>query len=231
MTAKRRIIAITGMYALFFQMLATLWGETIDVRQVEFKGLKYLSAREIMEQVRFANNNGIMRIDVNSLKEVLTKNPMVRDSSIALFGEKLIVTVSEREPAHVCAVVRGSETIPFELDDAYAIVSVRIIHRTDIPLVIFMDEDMPGGRLSGKAMEFLKNLSFLNKIHPEVYREVSVVKLRGDGLFETRLKGRRTKIIMQDFSFTTLKYIVSMLDEKKYYPSTLWVGSGFGVIK
>ncbi len=229
--AHRRFLYISIAGALFLGAFVSLWGETVDVRRVEFKGLKYLSPREIMEQVRFVKNNEMMRIDMTSLKEVLAKTAMVRASSIAVFEEKLIVTVTEREPAHVCAVVKANETITFELDDSLSVVSVRNIHRSDVPVVVLQEEDLPGGKLSARAIELFKGLSVLKKHHAELYRELSEVKFRPDGVYEIRLKGRNTKIIVQDSAFSTLKYIVSALDEKKYYPGTLWVGSGFGVIK
>lgn len=229
--AIRRFLFIAVIGSISLAGIVSLWGETVDVRRVEFKGLKYLSPREIMEQVRFVKNNEMMRIDTDSLKEVLAKTAMVRTSSIAVFEEKLLVTLTEREPVHACAVIKGGETIPFELDDAFAVVSVRNIHRTDVPIVVFREEDLPGGRISARAIELFNSLTFLKKHHAEVYRELSEVKFRPDGLYEIRLKGRKTKIVVQDSAFSTLRYIVSALDEKKYYPGTLWVGGGFGVIK
>ncbi len=229
--AHRRFLYIAIAGALFLGGFVSLWGETVDVRRVEFKGLKYLTPRELMEQVRFVKNNEMMRIDMASLKEVLSKTAMVRASSIAVFEEKLVVTVTEREPEHVCAVVKASETIPFELDDLLGVVSVRNIYRNDVPVVVFREEDLPGGRLSERAIKLFKGLSLLKKHHAELYRELSEVKFLPDGMYEIRLKGRNTKIIVQDSAFSTLKYIVSVLDEKKYYPNALWIGAGFGVIK
>lgn len=231
MKAIQKLFFIAVASALSFGGLVSLWGETVDVRRVEFKGLKYLSPKEIMEHVRFVKHNEMVRIDMASLREVLAKNTMVRTSSIAVFEEKLIVTLVERVPVHVCGIVKGNETIPFELDDSFAVISVRNIHRNDVPIVVFREEDIPGGRLSARAIELFKDLSLLKKHHEELYRELSEVKFRSDGAYEIRLKGRKTKIIVQDSAFLTLKYIVSALDEKKYYPGTLWVGSGFGVIK
>ncbi len=231
MMAIRKIILIAFAGILSLGGLVSLWGETVEVRGVEFKGLKYLTPREIMEQVRMAQHNGMMRIDTASLKEVLAKTAMVRTGSFTVLDEKLIITLIEREPAHVCAVVKGNETIPFELDDTFTVVSVRNIHRLNVPIVILTEEDLIRGQLSARAIEFFNRLSLLKKHHAEVYRELSEVKFRPDGGYEIRLKGRKTKITVQDSAFSTLKYIVSAIDEKRYYPRTLWVSSGFAVIK
>jgi hypothetical protein len=202
-----------------------------EARQVEFKGLKYLTARELMEKVRFTKENDLLRVDADSLKDALAKNPMVRTSSISIVGEKLMVRIVEREPAYVCAVVKGRETIPFELDASYAVISVRNVHRTDVPMVILEEEDFSGGRLSARALDFFGSLSRLQKNLAGVYREISEVRFLSHEAYEIRLKGRRTKIVVRDGAFTTLKYILSALDEKKYYPNALWVGPSFGVIK
>ena len=74
--------------------------------------------------------------DLDALKSAIAKNGMIEKGSVGAEGNRIIVTVKERVPAHLFAVRKGNEVVPFETDARFAILSVRAVHLTGRPLVV-----------------------------------------------------------------------------------------------
>ncbi|MCX7680134.1 MAG: FtsQ-type POTRA domain-containing protein [Spirochaetes bacterium] len=219
------------IFAIMFPAVGKSHEALVDAKRIEVKGLRYLNENELFEQMRYTMDKGIMKINIDSLKEAIAKNPMVYSSQLRVVNGGVVVEIVEKEPVYVCVVEKKGESIPFELDKDFRLISVRTIHRTDVPIVVFKELNMPKGQLSKRVISILKKIANLQRECAPLYREISEIALRDDGLCEIRLRGRKTKCIVRDFSFSTLARIVSVFDGNKFYPDALYVSHGFGVIK
>lgn len=207
-----------------------------DVREIaglEIRGLKLLSRHEILAGVTMKATAKGMLIDIDSLKSSLAKNGMIEESAVEAGGDRITVTVKERLPVYLLAVRRGKELIPFEADARMSILSVRTVHLADRPLVVLGEQDLRGGVISSRARDFLNEMGRLEENHEEIFREIAEIALGNDNMLEIFLKGRKTRIILphDGRSFLNLKYIVSLFDGRNYYPGTLRIGDGYGVIE
>ena len=217
-------------------MMMTAAAGARDVREIaglEIRGLKLLSRHEILAGVPVKATAKGMLIDVDSLKSSLAKNGMIEESGIEAGGDRITVTVKERVPVYLLAVRRGNEVIPFEADARMSILSVRTVHLADRPLVVLGENDLRGGVVSSRARDFLNEMGRLEESHEEIFREIAEITMRNDNMLEIFLKGRKTRIILprDGRSFSALKYIVSLFDGRNYYPGTLRIGEGYGVIE
>jgi len=167
------------------------------------------------------------------LRTALARNPMIEESSIDEDGRGLVVTVKERVPVYLMAVRRGGEIIPFEADERFNVVSVRGVHLEGKPLVIIRGDELKGGAVSARVRDFYRAMSLLERENRELFAEISEIGLENDNMLEIFLKGRKTKISVKNDgpSFSALGCLVAVLDGRNYYPSTLRVGDGYGVIE
>lgn len=216
---------------LFFTFAGKPHDAHVEVKNVQIKGNRYINAGELIGKIQYVMHNNKLRINTSSLVEMLSKHPMIASYKFYSAGESLIIEIIEKDPIFLCAVLKKDEVIPFELDKDFQIVSVQSIHSTDMPIIIFEECDIRQGKLSTKAMYFLKVMDRVRKNQNRLFKELSEIMLRDDGILEIRLKGRKMKCFVKDMAFTTFESVLSVLDAKRDYPEVMYVSNSFGVIK
>lgn len=215
-------------------MIAAVHGRDVrEVEGIEFRGLELLSRHELLAGVPVKASKKGSVIDLDALKSAITKNGMIEASGISVEGDRIIVTVKERVPVHLLAVRRVNEVVPFETDARFAILSVRAVHVTGRPLVVMGEGDLRGGALSARVRGLLSEMERLEKNDGELFKEIAEIEIKNDNVLEIFLKGRKTRIILpvNGRDFRNLRYMVSLFDGQNYYPATLRMGNGYGVIE
>ncbi|HPA70793.1 MAG TPA: hypothetical protein PKY31_00900 [Spirochaetota bacterium] len=222
-------LCITGL-----MMGAAVHGRDVrEVEGIEFRGLELLSRHEVLAGVPVKSSKKGSVIDLDALKSAIAKNGMIEKGNVGAEGNRIIVTVKERVPAHLFAVRKGNEVVPFETDARFAILSVRAVHLAGRPLVVLGEGDLRGGALSSRVRGLLAELGRLEETDNELFKEIAEIEIKNDNVLEIFLKGRKTRIILpvNGRDFRNLRYMVSLFDGQNYYPGTLRMGNGYGVIE
>ncbi len=231
----RKVTAIAALLSAMMALpsLAPAGRAMRTVESIEFRGLKLLNRQKLLEGVPLKAADGGITLDVEALRRNLEQNRMIEASQIAESGRGLVVTVKERVPVYLMAVRRDGETVPFEVDGSFNVVSVRDLHLEGKPLVIIRGEELKNGAISAKIREFFREMSRMEMEHRGLFAEIDQISLENDNMLEIFLKGRKTTLYLkkEGASFTALKYLLSILDERNYYPGTLRVGGGYGLIE
>jgi hypothetical protein len=203
------------------------------VKAIEFRGLKYLSKYEIIGGTITRVEDDYFVVDIDSLSSLLKKNQMVASYRIAIEGENIKIAIVENEPAFLLCVRKKKRVIFFELDRGFKVISYMRVHAYDKPLIIISEEDIEGGRLSGRVIGFLRLLQDLQADNMRIYDEISEIELGDLDNVRLRLHGRKTECIISPTwkSFNRLNYVVAYLDRIKYYPDVLKLFCRFVLIR
>lgn len=190
------------------------------VSNIEFRGLNIVSKYEIMSRVDMRVVTDGILVDIDSMTKALEETALVRSFRVAEQNGALIVAVAEREPAHVFAVVRGNETIPFETDERFGVMSVRRVHSTGRPLIVIGESDIVNGALSPRVAEFAASLRAFGNADPELYGEIEEISIAESGWTQVVLRNRRTRFYIEAEAVfpPVFRHLVSYLDSKNEYP-------------
>lgn len=190
------------------------------VDKIIVKGLHYLSKHEIIDGVSATADQGGIVIDIDSLRDNLEENLMIRKYSISETGNSIIVVIIEKEPICMLGVRHQKVTALFELDREYKILSRNRIHAVNRPLIIVPKSDVAGGKLSERLREFIGLLQILRERKITIVDEISEVDLRELNRITLFLRKRRTEFLLKpdQESFYQLNYFVAYLDQKRFYP-------------
>jgi cell division septal protein FtsQ len=89
----RRISALV----LIFFLSSALYAEKIEFfEKIEFRGVKNLDRFNVIRMSRAKSNSKGIIIDTDSLKDVLEKNIMVKNSTLSREGAALICNIEEK---------------------------------------------------------------------------------------------------------------------------------------
>jgi len=172
-------------------------------------------------------------IDIDSLENSLKRISIIESYNIDIKDEVLSLRIVEKEPFFCIALITGKETIPYELDREFNIISRKKVFSADKPLVLIKRGDMPQGRVSYKVKKICSLLSELRKERSSIYREISSVYVMNSGRVRVRLRRRKTDFILdpEKKNFIRLNYITGYLDRIKYYPERLEINGDMMVIR
>jgi hypothetical protein len=203
------------------------------VKAIEFRGLKYLSKFEIINGTITRVEDDYFVVDIDSLSSLLKENKMIASYRIAVEGTSIRIAIVENEPVFLLCVRKDKKTMFFEIDRSFKVISHMRVHAYDKPLIILSPEDINGGRLSGRVLDFLKLLQALQADNVRVYDEISEVDLSDFESVRLYLHGRKTTFIVSPSwgSFNRLNYFVAYLDRINYYPDVLKLFDGFVIIR
>ena len=230
---KRPILPISALLAVMVLLDGTIMaGEVRRVRAVEFRGLKLLSKYEIIRGVRMkAGREGIV-IDMDSFRLALSKNHFIKAYEIGGNDSGLIISVTEKIPAYILAVVMGEKTNLYELDADYRVISKNDVHASNLPIVYITGQDVKIDAIQGTVKRLLALLGRVKKSDASIYREISEIYFYKDRLKIT-LRGRRTDFILRpdENDFRKLRYITGYLDRSDTSPGEITISDRAAIIR
>ena len=202
------------------------------VKEIEFKGLRFLSKNEIVEKIDIKRDGNSLIIDVKSLEKRLKNLPVIKNFSVSDAGERLVITLIENDPQFLLAFGNGNNLVPFEMDAKFRVISVNRVHLNNKPLIVISRNEIRNGKITNRLRSFLNLLKELSDASLSVYNEIAEIDITDFSRAEILLKGRRTRFILKpvkDFFFK-LNHFVGYLDRIGYYPEYLQVIGNSGVI-
>ncbi|MFC1669562.1 hypothetical protein ACFL20_04165 [Spirochaetota bacterium] len=221
---KNKLIHIISITALVIMSgMAVNADNTIKVRAIEFKGLKYITKYEILKSTRVKADKGGIVIDVESLKKSLKNIALIKKYKVAISNGKMKISIVEKKPHLYLAVRKGKRIIPFEIDGNNKIISMKRIYHPAKPVIVIDDNEIIKGKLSKRARGICRLAEYLSKSEKRLYNEINEIFLTVHGKLKVKLNGRRTIFYLNAdrASFIRLKYITGYMDRKRYYSDKL----------
>ncbi len=226
---------VSAIVAILLSLLPLAVRGGDDVRRVsavEFRGLKLLTKYDIIRGVRLKAVDGGIEIDIHSLEQALSRNAYLRGFSIHESAGRLIVTVDEKKPVLVMVVARGGTSTIYEMDEGHTVISRDDPHAANLPVLCVAGRDL---RSDAGKQDVRNLLSLLNRVKRKnagVYRELSEISYREEGL-RVFLRGRKTRFILRpdDAEFIKLKYIAGQCDRTKTYPDEIAISGDAAIIR
>jgi len=203
------------------------------VKAIEFRGLKLLSKYEVVRGARIKAVAGGIAIDVDSLEAVLENNAFLSSYSVNESGRSLIVTVEEKKPALVLAMVKGGRTHLLELDGGHAVISRNTAHTGRVPFIFAAADDAADrGPVPARVRRLLEVLDLVREQNAVIYRELSEIYCN-DNSIRVVLRGRKTGFIMRPDAadFMKLKYVAGYCDRAERYPEEIDITGSAVVVR
>lgn len=212
-----------ALTALLF-ISSAIYAEKIEFfEKIEFRGAKNLDRYNVIRMSRAkANNKGII-IDTDSLKDVLEKNIMVKNSSLSQERNSLIIEVEENYPLFTAMFVDKQQSIPVLLDEKMNIVESGLFFRTDMPIIITGREyadSSEGTKTLLSLFELLKNIRSQKGVFAD---ELEEVRLDSPAELKVKLRKRKTLFVIKNElnGFVRLEKTAAYLDAAARYPEFL----------
>lgn len=234
-TAKYLIM--TAVAALFLVILGVETGhaerQNAVYKSVDFRGLEHLGKYEILNGAGVKVSEAGLLVDIGRLQAYLKKEPLVQDFHINSGGDRLVVTVREKKPVFLMAAVKGAQTVLFEVDARFDVLSVHRVHAVGQPLIIISQDEIVSGKLSPRIRKLLEMLSELRDGGSRLYREIAEVDAGAYPKAVLTLHGRKTVVYLdlRHFRKDTLGYIVGYLDRKGRHHERVEYFGDFAVVK
>jgi len=207
--------------------------DIIKVGSIEFRGLHYLTKKEIVSGSRIKSLNDGILVDLNSVREVLGKSSIVKKYDVFQDRNRLIISVLEKKPLMVIALVDEKRTDVFEIDMQLRVISKKRLFSGKKPVIFFDKKFFPKGNI----MTEIKNISYLfNRLkqnNMSIYDEISEIYYKGNEKISLFLSGRKTEFILksEEKNFFRLQYITGYLDWIRYYPVMLNINENMLLIR
>lgn len=216
----RRISALV----LIFFLSSVLYAEKIEFfEKIEFRGVKNLDRFNVIRMSRAKSNSKGIIIDTDSLKDVLEKNIMVKNSTLSREGAALIVDIEEKYPLFTALLVDKQQSIPVLLDENMNIIESGLFFRTDMPIIILGREfadSVEGKNTLLLLFEFLKTLKNGKNLF---VHELEEIKIDSPAELKVKLKKRKTLFVIKNElnGFVRLEKTAAYLDAAVRYPEFL----------
>lgn len=199
---RRRAYGTAAAALMIGMLLATdsrldAFRDVRKVKAVEFRGTKLLSKSELVRDVEMKVEADGIVIDIDALKTHLNRFLMVQGFKMFEENGRLVVQVTENEPAWVLAVKKDDGIVPFEIDSAMRVISVHRVHATDKPLVIVSPDEIGGGKLSERLRQALAFLEEMKSKAPALMRELEEIDISALPRARVTLKARRTRFFVR----------------------------------
>lgn len=131
------------------------------------------------------------------------------------------------------AIVKGKSIIMLELDERLKVISRNKISAKDVPVFVIGESWLEHGYLTREAREFFDMMKKLSKKHPELYNEISEVKLTDSSTAVVFLRSRKTEFALKPDlrSFLMLKYAAGYVDRVENFPDKIKIYDDIVVVR
>ena len=202
-------------------------------KTIEFRGLKYLSKFELIDNVAIRIDSDGIVIDIDSLERVLGKNLMVKTFRLINEGDRLVIVIIENEPVFLLGLKKDKRIILFEIDKSLKVISYNRAHVYDKALIVIPQRDVINGVLSKRIQDLIKLLLQLEESGLKICGEICEIDLSNRKWARLTLRRRRTTFFLTPdrYNFYKLNYFAAYLDSIRYYPDTLQVFDEFVIMR
>ena len=169
----------------------------MKVKEVEFKGLRFLSKNELVEKIDIRYDGNLFIIDLKSLERGFKNFPLIKKFSITETGQRLVITIIENDPQFLLAFRDENYFIPFEMDAQFRIISVKRVHLFNKPVIVISKSEIRKGKSSNRLKNFFKLMEELADINLSVYNEIVEIDLTDFHRAVILLKDRKTRFILK----------------------------------
>lgn len=216
----RRISALV----LIFFLSSALYAEKIEFfEKIEFRGVKNLDRFNVIRMSRAKSNSKGIIIDTDSLKDVLEKNIMVKNSTLSREGAALIVDIEEKYPLFTALLVDKQQSIPVLLDENMNIIESGLFFRTDMPIIILGREYADSDEGKNTLLSLFEVLKTLKNVKNVFVDELEEIKMDSPAELKVKLKKRKTLFVIKNElnGFVRLEKTAAYLDGAVRYPEFL----------
>jgi len=216
----RRISALV----LIFFLSSALYAEKIEFfEKIEFRGVKNLDRFNVIRMSRAKSNSKGIIIDTDSLKDVLEKNIMVKNSTLSREGAALIVDIEEKYPLFTALLVDKQQSIPVLLDENMNIIESGLFFRTDMPIIILGREYADSDEGKNTLLSLFEVLKTLKNGKNVFVDELEEIKMDSPAELKVKLKKRKTLFVIKNElnGFVRLEKTAAYLDGAVRYPEFL----------
>ena len=216
----RRISALV----LIFFLTSALYAEKIEFfEKIEFRGVKNLDRFNVIRMSRAKSNSKGIIIDTDSLKDVLEKNIMVKNSTLSREGAALIVDIEEKYPLFTALLVDKQQSIPVLLDENMNIIESGLFFRTDMPIIILGREYADSDEGKNTLLSLFEVLKTLKNGKNVFVDELEEIKMDSPAELKVKLKKRKTLFVIKNElnGFVRLEKTAAYLDGAVRYPEFL----------
>ena len=216
----RRISALV----LIFFLSSALYAEKIEFfEKIEFRGVKNLDRFNVIRMSRAKSNSKGIIIDTDSLKDVLEKNIMVKNSTLSREGAALIVDIEEKYPLFTALLVDKQQSIPVLLDENMNIIESGLFFRTDMPIIILGREYADSDEGKNTLLSLFEVLKTLKNGKNVFVDELEEIKMDSPAELKVKLKKRKTLFVIKNElnGFVRLEKTAAYLDAAARYPEYL----------
>ncbi len=231
---KVTILLYTSAAAAFMFPAISASGEhMIKVREIEFRGLKYLAKNEIIRKIDVRADETGITLDNDALIKVLKGTAMIRDFTIARGGDRLLIHIVEKKPYAALAMRRGDRLLPFEVDEKFNVISRDIIYSRENPLIIIGQGDAVDGQLQKHVIRLCSLLKMVEKSDPGLFSQISELSFIDKSSIIVVLSRRKTRFELQPdmTGFNRLKHVTGYFDRISYYPDRLTISGKAAIMK
>ena len=214
---------ISGLVLIFF-LSSALYAEKIEFfEKIEFRGVKNLDRFNVIRMSRAKSNSKGIIIDTDSLKDVLEKNIMVKNSTLSREGAALIVDIEEKYPLFTALLVDKQQSIPVLLDENMNIIESGLFFRTDMPIIILGREYADSDEGKNTLLSLFEVLKTLKNGKNVFVDELEEIKMDSPAELKVKLKKRKTLFVIKNElnGFVRLEKTAAYLDGAVRYPEFL----------
>ena len=219
MSMKKFIIALV----ILFPVSAISNDSLVDVKSIEFRGIRNVDRLEIIKNSNAKNSKVGILIDIKSLSKVMDSDVKIKDYSIAVDKNILVISVEEIYPLFMIFRIDNDISVPCLVDENRNVLYSGRFFKTDMPIIVIEKNFFEDSRNS----EFIKIL-FANLINIAEERgvfsgELAEIKIKRDMNLTVTLKNRRTSFIIKNSlsGFKKIEKSAAYLDAVNTYPEII----------
>jgi cell division septal protein FtsQ len=205
--AKIMVLAVTLPGAVYLGRglyIALSRSPYLEIKNIEIKGAKMVSAEEVIELTGIRSGNNILTVNTFRAEKALGGHPYVEDAAVHLsLPDKVVVKLTEREP-FLIVNLEG-----LYLMDRKGVIFKKYTESLELPVVTGMDGFEDERRLKGELFALISTLdeseifkpARLSEIHLSAHSGFAIITAEdgvrvefGSGQFEEKIK-RLTKVV------------------------------------
>lgn len=214
-----RFIATTFVMLLCIGVNTHNYAETVEVKNITFQGLKYVTQREIIQH-SVAVSQGRILIDIQKLQQTLRSNIMIHSFSVDIENRVCAITVVEKAIIAVILIDAENGLVTVEIDDNLTILPTYRVYAYDRPIIKISTGDVVDNKLSERIISIVLMLKKMRDENSAIGNRISVINCVHPKKTYIQLHGAQSKYIW-DESYSGLilfNSVIGLYDAKSARP-------------
>ncbi|MCL2154539.1 MAG: hypothetical protein FWH53_02620 [Leptospirales bacterium] len=208
---------------LLFSVSAISSDTLIDVKGIEFRGIKNVDKTEIIKKSNARTSKGGILIDIQSLKSVMDSDVKIKDYNLIVDKKILIISVEEVYPLFMIFRVDKEISVPCLVDENRNVLYSGRFFKTDMPIIIIEKNFLEDASSSEFINILFSNLIHIAKTSRGFAEELAEIKINRDMDLIVTLKNRKTYFIIKNSlsGFKKIEKSAAYLDSVNTYPEVI----------